>query len=320
MWFAAEFLVGAEFWFGAEFVVGAEFWVGAEFVFGAEFLVGAEFWFGAEFLVGAEFWVGAEFLFGAEFLVGAEFWVGAEFCLVPNFWLVPNFCCCRIFGWCRIFYNGLFWVPILRCRIFCRICLESFYLWKCQFLCVAKIRQKIRHLKTGSRNSDSEGFKFLDIRGAPDRALGPDPAHEETLRWAWARPGPWPFRVSGRWVYEGPWALARHTRKIDSHAGRSGSLGAGCMRVPGPGPAHEENRLARQAKPEDGVDRTALVCVPASLGIRLPNAFVWLPFFSSNHLCCNSGLECPLCCSDDQDCSLIVQRFVNEKRVNSGEP
>ena len=131
---------------------------------------------------------------------------------------MPNFCCCRIFGWCRIFYNGLFWVPILRCRIFSRICLESFYLWKCQFLCVAKIRQKIRHLKTVSRNSDSEGFKFLDIRGAPDRALGPDPAHEETLRWAWARPGPWPFRVSGRWVYEGPWALARHTRKIDSHA------------------------------------------------------------------------------------------------------
>ena len=184
---------------------------------------------------------------------------------------------------------------------------------------MAKIRQKIRHLKTGSRISDSEGFKFLDIRGALDRALGPDPAHEETLRWAWARPGPWPFRVSGRWVYEGPWALARHTRKIDSHAGRSGSLGAGCMRVPGPGPAHEENRLARQAKPEDGVDRTALVCVPASLGIRLLNAFVWLHFLFFL-LCHNGGLECRVCCSDDQDFSLIVHRFVNEKLVNSGEP
>ena len=40
-----------------------------------------------------------------------------------------------------------------------------------------------------------------DIGGPPDRALGPGPAHEETLPWAWARPGPWPFRVPGPWVH-----------------------------------------------------------------------------------------------------------------------
>ena len=39
-----------------------------------------------------------------------------------------------------------------------------------------------------------------DIEGPPDRALGPGPAHEETLPWAWARPGLWLFRVLGPWA------------------------------------------------------------------------------------------------------------------------
>ena len=58
----------------------------------------------------------------------------------------------------------------------------------------------------------------MDIEGAPDRAWGPGPTHEETLRRAWARSGPWPFRVPGRWVHEDPKALAWHKRKRDSHA------------------------------------------------------------------------------------------------------
>ena len=40
-----------------------------------------------------------------------------------------------------------------------------------------------------------------DIEGPPVRALGPGPAHEETLPWAWAHPGPWPFRVPGPRVH-----------------------------------------------------------------------------------------------------------------------
>ena len=44
-----------------------------------------------------------------------------------------------------------------------------------------------------------------DIGVSPDRAVGLGPPHQETLPWAWACPGRWPFSVLG------PWTLAQHS-------------------------------------------------------------------------------------------------------------